>query len=289
MPIIAGPAKPSHAESVARSLASKFMEKGNYEALGMPLSNNAIIHYTQAASTLDVDNAFEEESGFSGLAVHSVGYTADADDEEVIIYVTKGSKKARPLIESISRKRIDGVQIKAMVLGKLKAGPVPAMAAQGLGNLFERNGRIACGSSCCPEWPGACWNFLVRYFDETAKWWHYQIITFLLLVTIRQSACPSFRRAQWTLGPDAAVRQKFYGLPFAGVELSGVGDPALVPLMRFDAALGQVVDQNVVSSWQGDDAKGFDTPTLVANPIANQRVKKAGRTTGVTIGVCEHC
>jgi hypothetical protein len=65
------------------------------------------------------------------------------------------------------------------------------------------------------------------------------------------------------------------------------GDPVLVPPMRLDAATANVVNEDLLSSWQGDDADGFDTPRATAAPTANLRVKKAGRTTGVTIGVCE--
>jgi len=65
------------------------------------------------------------------------------------------------------------------------------------------------------------------------------------------------------------------------------GDPELVPLMRLDAAIADVVNEDLLSSWQGDDLRGFDTPTSAVAPTANMRVKKAGRTTGVTVGVCE--
>ncbi len=57
--------------------------------------------------------------------------------------------------------------------------------------------------------------------------------------------------------------------------------------MRLDAAIADVVNEDLLSSWQGDEAGGFDTPTVAAAPTANLRVKKAGRTTGVTLGVCQ--
>jgi hypothetical protein len=43
----------------------------------------------------------------------------------------------------------------------------------------------------------------------------------------------------------------------------------------------------VISSWQGDDVDGFDTPGTVAAPRSGMRVKKFGRTTGFTTGTIE--
>src|SRR5579862_6869589 len=85
---------PSHAEELAKSLAAKFLENGNYEALGGALSHSAVTKYAQAAAIAEVEEYFTEESGFSGLAVHSVGFTAGAEIESVLIYVMRGSPRA---------------------------------------------------------------------------------------------------------------------------------------------------------------------------------------------------
>jgi hypothetical protein len=57
--------------------------------------------------------------------------------------------------------------------------------------------------------------------------------------------------------------------------------------MQSDAAIASVPDDNTVTSWQGDDNTGFDTPAVTVPPASGQRVKKVGRTTGVTFGVVE--
>ena len=79
----AQPAGPSQAELLAKSFAAKFLENGNYEALGTPLSHSAATKYAQAASIADLDEYFAEDDGFSGLAVHSVGFTAGAETEKL--------------------------------------------------------------------------------------------------------------------------------------------------------------------------------------------------------------
>lgn len=65
------------------------------------------------------------------------------------------------------------------------------------------------------------------------------------------------------------------------------GDPALVPLMRADAAVAQITNLNLVSSWQGDSLSGFDTPPRTTALAAGMKVKKFGRTTGLTSGTIE--
>jgi hypothetical protein len=65
------------------------------------------------------------------------------------------------------------------------------------------------------------------------------------------------------------------------------GDPALVQMMRLDAAIAEVTNPDLVSSWQGDDITGYDTPANAGTPFSGMRVKKIGRTTGLTSGTIE--
>ena len=52
------------AEQIAKSLAARFLENGNYEALGMPLSHAAASKYVQASAVTELDEFFKEEEGF---------------------------------------------------------------------------------------------------------------------------------------------------------------------------------------------------------------------------------
>jgi hypothetical protein len=65
------------------------------------------------------------------------------------------------------------------------------------------------------------------------------------------------------------------------------GDPYFVTPGGIDLALARVNDPNAVSSWQGDQKEGFDTPVVVSEPFSLMRVKKFGRTTGLTFGEVE--
>jgi hypothetical protein len=58
-------------------------------------------------------------------------------------------------------------------------------------------------------------------------------------------------------------------------------------MMKLDAAIAEVPDAALVSSWQGDDLAGYDTPAKSAALRSGMRVKKFGRTTGLTTGTVE--
>ncbi len=60
-----------------------------------------------------------------------------------------------------------------------------------------------------------------------------------------------------------------------------------MPPLLEDIALAEVVDPARVSSWQGDDVDGFDTPASATPPYTGLAVKKFGRTTGFTKGTVE--
>jgi hypothetical protein len=53
--------------------------------------------------------------------------------------------------------------------------------------------------------------------------------------------------------------------------------------MLFDAAIADAKPQ-AVTSWQGGD-DGYDTPDEIASPYSGLRIKKIGRTTGLTTGI----
>ena len=120
-----------NAEQVAKSLAARFLMNGNYEALGSGLGRKAAAHYATPAAMNALNEYFVDDAGFAGLAVHSVGYTKGADEEKVVVYVTRGSKKELKQLPN----SIGGAEVVARVMGKIRAGPAPSMALQSIGNF----------------------------------------------------------------------------------------------------------------------------------------------------------
>jgi len=269
-----------NAEQVAKSLAANFLMKGNYDALDSGLGRKAAARYATPAAMDALNEYFVEETGFAGLAVHSVGYTKGANDEKVIIYVTRGSKKEfKELPENV-----EDVEIVAQVMGKIRAGPAPGMALQGIGNFYEHKGRIACGSSCAPSNQAYSGTLGALFTSGTQK--------FALSNNHVFAACnhtpvgmpilaPSTRDARPNRRPPTAFCN------YERMEELRSGEPSLVDPMRRDTAIGRLIDPALTSSWQGDAVEGYDTPNKTSAPVSEMNVKKFGRTTGLTFGTIE--
>src|ERR1700722_15706826 len=106
---------------VARRLAARFLENGNYAFAG-PLSGPTIAGLLPAAAERsDVDTYFDEYA-FAGLSVQSVGYERSRNEDtppKVHVYVVKGSRKAeRELADSI-----DSVPIEIDRIGRVIVRP----------------------------------------------------------------------------------------------------------------------------------------------------------------------
>lgn len=265
------------AEELSKQFAETFLKNGNYEALGASYSDGDA---RPASSALNP--YFSTDSGFSGLAVHSVGYTknSETETENVIVYVTRGTKKA---LRSLPR-AVENIPVIVNVMGKLQATPRPAMAARGMSHFFEHSGRIACGSSCAPSGENYAGTVGALVSDGTqmlalsnnhvfAACNHMPIGMPIL------SPAPSDARADRRAPTEICRYERM-------VELRS-GDPKLVPLMSIDAAVAGVKNVGTVTSWQGDEINGYDTPSTVVDLKAGMRVKKFGRTTGLTIGIVE--
>jgi hypothetical protein len=255
------------AEDVAKSLAARFLAEGNYGVEPISLR-------VQPATAVPLDQYFETDAGFAGLAVESVGYTLGADDEKVVIHVTRGSKKAFRALPD----RIEDVEIEIDLVGKFRAAP----AQSGASNLYERGQRIACGSSCAPSTEKYAGTFgaLVTDGHNLLALSNNHVFAACNHTTMGMHILsPSTSDARATRRPPTEI-----GRHHQIVELHS-GDPGFVPPNVLDVATAIVTNANSLTSWQGDVVDGFDTPNGIVEPVAGMRVKKFGRTTGLTIGV----
>jgi hypothetical protein len=268
------------AELVAQKLAAKFLEEGLFTAT-TPMKHSAAQGLLPASASPGIDvEEFYEEQGFAGLAVQAVGHEQGSDHERVHIYVAKGSKSA---IQSLPVG--DGaVEIAVNRVGRLVVKPEQANAVTNHGNVFVRKNRVACGSSCAPSGENHSGTFgaLVRTKDKQ-----------LCLLSCNHviAACNHTPVGMPILSPsnaDASPTERAPGTIArhdAICELRS-GVPALVNPCEEDVALACITDPGLVTSWQGD-APGYDTPKTIAPPTSGMRVKKTGRTTGLTTGTVE--
>lgn len=264
--------------TLAQQLAATYLAGGNFVLSGA-LKADAITELMPAAAHAEAAGGYLDEVGFSGLAVQAVGYEEGADEPKIHVYVTKGRHQERDIGP-------DGVPVVVDRVGRVMVRPETAAAATHRGNVFERNGRVACGSSCAPSGEtyagtlGALARkrsgrdlYLLSNNHVLAAGNHVPVGMPIL--------CPSpidagpATRAPGEVGRHAEICELRSGVP------------TLVAPGREDVALARVTDPAVVSSWQGAGPDSYDTPTTVVPPRFGVEVKKFGRTTGLTHGTVE--
>ena len=267
------------AEMLCEVLAARFIEEGAARGWDSGADNLADVLGSKAAADYHQTTAavahLAAETG--GLPVAAVGYTRGAAEEKVIVYLEQKKAYAALLPDEVG-----GVPVATQVLGKVTAWS--DVHPTGRGNFFEKNGRIACGSSCAPAgetYTGTLGAFMTNESE-----------TFALSNNHVFAACNHTPVGMPILAPAAGDARPSRPSPSEVCVLRDVvelqsGTPSLVAPMEVDAAFGEVRDPGTVSSWQGDDATGYDTPSTISEPSVDLKVKKVGRTTGLTHGVVE--
>ncbi len=269
----------TRARIVAEQLSGEFLKNGNFDVARGAMEVQSLFDVVPAAAEFGGPRL--PDYGFAGLAVQSVGYSLGSDEEVVHIYVTKGGQRSLDRLST----DIDGVKIQVTNFGKLVIRPEAILTASNSGRLYERNGRVACGSSCAPAGENYAGTFGALVESSNGS---------LLALSNNHvfAACNHVPVGQPILSPSPMDARPDVPAPrqicrHAGIVELRSGTPPLVPLARCDAAIATVPDHQTVSSWQGGDIEGYDTPVQAAPPFAGQRVKKVGRTTGLTTGTVQ--
>jgi hypothetical protein len=276
-----GLAMPS-AEETATQLAHEFLRMGRYSASSGPVDIPEFRVMAAGAEDVEISTYASQAEGFSGLAVQSVGFEEGSKDPAVHIYLTR--RVSRQQLKSLP-KEVDGVPVK---VHKMEPITVPeAMASStNRGNIFELGDRVCCGSSCGPTSERGA-GTLGAIVGIGARRDLYLLSNNHVL-----SGCNHVPHNQPILAPASmdgrpdAVAPHEIGRHHMLHELRS-GNPHFVAPGGIDLALGRVSNQSAVSSWEGDRADGYDTPSAISEPASLQRVKKVGRTTGLTFGEVE--
>jgi len=271
-----------NAKLVAEKLTAKFLELGSFTS-AVPMSGRTIETILPSASStsLDIEPVFED-AGFAGLAVQAVGYAEGGPDSKVHVYVSKGSRKAIDGVETSEGE----VRIEVNRVGRLVVRPELANTATNRGHVFLRGQRVACGSSCAPSTENYSGTFGAVVRKQTGSQLYILSNNHVL------AACNHTPVGMPILSPssmDASPNVRAPGEIARHAEICELrsGVPALVNPCREDLALARVAAPDAVSSWQGDAENGYDTPRNVAPLVSGMRVKKFGRTTGLTTGTVE--
>lgn len=265
------------AETVARSLVKFFYAQGCFPAVAKsyPRYQPPLL----PASHRGGDEFLQPDLSFGGLAVQAVGYEkGKQENPKVHVYLAKSVKGAEKRLPA----DIDGVPVAVSRMGKLNVCP----GGFGGSNFYQVGGRVACGGSCAPatEQYADTLGALVRIGEDPD-------VLYCLSNNHVFAACnhtplgqPIMAPANIEAGPSQAPRHIANHAKI--VELhSGVLE--LLPANRVDVAVAAVVNPDAVTSWQGDAAGGYDTPSTIGEPISGMKVMKLGRSTGLTLGVID--
>ena len=213
--------------------------------------------------------------------MHVVAVTADDAEAHVAIFgknkITDAALKELPTrVGDITVEYIGGAEL-ASSYPQL---PVPMSTMSGSSRFWAPGGRFACGSSItvAPIHGAGTLGALIRLPDGklyglsnnhvTGDCNHTKVGMHIM--------CPSGIDAEVGNLPPTAIGRHSRLTPISS------GDPGQIGKQELDAAIFEITDENLVTSWQGN--MEFDTPAAVVPPSAHLMVKKIGRTTGLTSG-----
>jgi hypothetical protein len=232
------------------------------------------------ASSKHKEAAWQETLAYAGLAVSAVSHR-DGGRPGVIIYVSKASARALKALP----KEIDGVPVTIRKIGLISISPDKASKVTGEQRVYKRGDRIACGSSCAAGGGGDSGTFgaiVTKGGDDTL---------FLLSNNHVIAGCNQIPPGMPIMSPAPADARPDGYAPLSIAVLTEAiamhsGNPKHVPPCEEDVALGRITLPDSVSSWQGGE-DGYDTPTEIVDPEPDMKVKKVGRTTGLTTAVVD--
>lgn len=285
-PLVVGLGQPSRgAESVATLLAAEFLRRGNYNASTGPITLSPEVGMIAAAGD-DTDSTWlgydSSLSEFAELQVQSVGFEEGTENPAVHLYLTRASAR---LMKSLPDE-VGGVPLIAHKMGPVTVRPEAAANTTNRGNLYVRQGRICCGSSCAPtsENCSGTLGALVQLDDSNQL--------YLLSNNHVFAGCNHVPRNQPILAPSSMDGRPDIRAPgeigrYEMISPLSSGSPNFVDPCEIDLAIARATNPDIVSSWQGGASGGYDTPSAVARPVSLMRVKKFGRTTGLTFGEVE--
>lgn len=157
---------------------------------------------------------------------------------------------------------------------------IPHASVFGSPRFAVVNGRFTCGSSItvAPIFGAGTLGALLRLPDGTLCGLSNNHVTGDCNHTQKDMyvLCPSPLDADPSLLPPTAIGRHHALIPL------GSGDPGQVAKQEVDAAIFRIENPDLVTSWQGQSL--YDTPSMTAPLAAMMKVKKFGRTTGLTEG-----
>ena len=249
-----------------------------------------------ALASASLSEAFVPTTGLSVTraearlkAMRIVAVTADDAEAHVAIFaknkLTDAAAKDLPTeLGGVTVEYVGGAELAT----PYPQVPVPMSTMSGSSRFWTPSGRFACGSSVmvAPIHGAGTLGALIRLPDGrlyglssnhvTGDCNHTEVGMYIM--------CPAGIDAAVGNLPPTAIGKHSRLTPI------NTGDPGQIRKQELDAAIFEITDENIVTSWQGN--MEFDTPMSVVLPSAHLKVKKVGRTSGLLqarlTGKCAH-
>lgn len=149
--------------------------------------------------------------------------------------------------------------------------------------VFTYKGRISCGSSCAPGTRNYSGTIGAIVKKKNSLEDRYIISNNHVLSNWNQipKGMPILSPSNMDTKPGCAAGE--IAILDDIMILQGGHIDYIKPLTE-DVALAKITGTKPISSWQGNENNGYNTPISILEPKTNMRVKKIGRTTGLTYG-----
>lgn len=266
----------SNAYDVANLLYDAFCEKRMFKS-SCRVSVSGGIMTSASAGNANVEDIISSD-GFANIAVQAIGVAQN--EGCVYVYSSRGTAKALSKLErnsgdiTIRVRRLTPIHIKARM----------TLSSTNRPNIYVLNdGHIACGSSCGLSYEQRSGTFGAIVRKDGRE--------FILSNNHVIGGCNHANKKAPVVSPSSAdsvinIPPSTIGYLRHIIPLES-GNPEFVEPCLVDAALADVNDLELLSSWQGDASRGYDTPTRICKLHDGMLVKKTGRTTGLTHGIVE--
>lgn len=267
------------AKEIAENLYEYFAATG---MLNASCGSSAYTHggFTPASSE-DVAPSWRGDIVFASKTVQSVGYenlpSGSEEKPAVYVYVSKGITKR----EERSDYDVEGITVRYR-RSPLSVKPDTSVRSANTPSLYYcPNGALACGSSCALSTDNSAGTMgaLLRFHGNNQL--------YVLSNNHVIGGCNHAEKDAIKTMPAHIDSRSVAALEVG--KLSQIiplesGNPDFVEACEVDAAIGRVTYPDRVTSWQGSFSEGYDFPEQVLPLTSRMRVKKFGRTTGLTHG-----
>jgi hypothetical protein len=261
------------AKSIARIFSNYFFDTGQY--INQQAEETVA---PTALETHEIPDPLRETKDVSSN-VHAVGYGTDAGQESCYFYVRQSGARH---LDQLLPETWKGVNLNVIPIGNMSVQPqknIPTSTNQS--RIVRSGGRTLCGTSVGLAKSQTTGTLGALVHDKAGDL--FGLSNNHVLGTCNHTSTGHPIVSPSVLDESPRIKPRHFANFESLIELRS-GHHRHVPQQKIDAAIGHILKPEWVSSMQGNR---FDTPNSTRLPVIRERVKKVGRTTGLTFGTIQ--